>query len=113
MSETASAVNATAREWLQCGACARRYTLDEVRYTCDCGGLLAVERAAIALDRATVDSRRLSRAPADQSGVWRFREAVLDVAIDALVTHPEGATRLYERAGLLFKHEGENPTGSF
>jgi threonine synthase len=111
--EAPSVTPATAREWLQCGACARRYPLDEVRYTCDCGGLLAVERPAIALDRATVDARRLSRAPADESGVWRFREAVLDVAVDALVTHPEGATRLYERGGLFFKHEGENPTGSF
>ena len=104
---------ANAREWLQCGACARRYPLDEVRYTCDCGGLLAVEREAPALDRAAVDARRLSRAVADQSGVWRFREAVLDVDPATLVTHPEGGTRLYERDGLLFKHEGENPTGSF
>ncbi len=104
---------ASAREWLQCGACARRYSLDEVRYTCDCGGLLAVERELPALGRAAVDARRLSRAAADQSGVWRFREAVLDVDPAALVTHPEGGTRLYERDGLLFKHEGENPTGSF
>jgi len=104
---------ATPREWLQCGTCARRYPLDEVRYTCDCGGLLAVERPPTVLDRATVDARRLSRAPADQSGVWRFREAVLDVGADALVTHPEGGTRLYARGDLLFKHEGENPTGSF
>jgi threonine synthase len=43
--------------------------------------------------------------------VWRFREAVLDV--DQVVTHPEGGTHLYERNGLFFKHEGENPTGSF
>jgi threonine synthase len=101
------------REWLQCGSCARQYPLDEVRYTCDCGGLLAVERQAPALTRAAIDARRPSRAPADQSGVWRFREAVLEVDAGALVTHPEGGTRLYERDGLLFKHEGENPTGSF
>jgi threonine synthase len=100
-------------EWLQCIACGRHHDPGAVRYTCDCGGLLAVERQAGALDRATVDARRLSRAPADQSGVWRFREAVLDVDPALLVTHPEGGTRLYERAGLLFKHEGENPTGSF
>jgi threonine synthase len=101
------------REWLQCLACARRFDLAAVRYTCDCGGLLAVERTAPGLDLATVDARRLSRAPADQSGVWRFREAVLDVAPSTLVTHPEGGTRLYERAGVFWKHEGENPTGSF
>src|SRR5439155_15694841 len=49
----------------------------------------------------------------DQSGVWRFREAVLDVDESAIITHPEGGTRLYERDGVFFKHEGENPTGSF
>jgi threonine synthase len=107
------AAGAPSREWLECIACARRFALDEVRYTCDCGGLLAVERPPITLDHATLEARRGSRLPADQSGVWRFREAVLEVAAAELVSHPEGATRLYERDGLLFKHEGENPTGSF
>jgi threonine synthase len=53
--------------------------------------------------------------------VWRFRELVLPEA-GPVVSHPEGNTSLYARevlsryAGvedLLFKHEGENPTGSF
>src|SRR5207247_3576246 len=48
-----------------------------------------------------------------QSGVWRFREAVMEIDPSRIVTHPEGGTRLYEREGVLFKHEGENPTGSF
>src|SRR5207244_1836382 len=30
-----------------------------------------------------------------------------------IITHPEGGTRMYERDGIFFKHEGENPTGSF
>ncbi|HYK00554.1 MAG TPA: threonine synthase [Thermoanaerobaculia bacterium] len=97
-------------EWLQCIACGRQYDALEVRYTCDCGNLLSVERKAFN-DRNTFDDRLTSRAPIDRSGVWRFREWVLNV--DRAVTHPEGATRLYERNGLLFKHEGENPTGSF
>jgi threonine synthase len=97
-------------QWLQCIACGRKYDELEIRYTCDCGGLLAVEREAIN-DRNTFDDRLTSRAPIDRSGVWRFREWVLNV--DKAITHPEGATRLYERNGLLFKHEGENPTGSF
>jgi threonine synthase len=98
-------------EWLQCIACARQYDPLEVRYTCDdCGSLLSVERKAFN-DRNTFDDRLTSRAPIDRSGVWRFREWVMNV--DRAVTHPEGATRLYERNGLLFKHEGENPTGSF
>src|SRR5437773_1549711 len=63
--------------------------------------------------RDVFDARRASRKPIDQSGVWRFREAVLDIDESQIVTHPEGATRLYERDGVFFKHEGENPTGSF
>src|SRR5438876_4657114 len=59
------------------------------------------------------DQRRASRKLIDQSGVWRFREAVLDVDESQIITHPEGGTRLYERDGVFFKHEGENPTGSF
>jgi threonine synthase len=98
-------------EWLQCIACASRYDQLEVRYTCDaCGSLLSVERDTF-LDRNAFDDRRTSWAPIDQSGVWRFREGVLN--LDRVVTHPEGATRMYEREGIFYKHEGENPTGSF
>jgi threonine synthase len=96
---------------LECIACGKTFPIDEIRYTCDCGGLLNVERDAITVSRDVFDARRASRKPIDQSGVWRFREAVLDV--DDVVTHPEGGTRLYERGGIFFKHEGENPTGSF
>ena len=74
----------------------------------------AERRARHVAATATIfDARRASRKTIDQSGVWRFREAVLDVDEDEIVTHPEGSTRLYERDGILFKHEGENPTGSF
>jgi threonine synthase len=100
-------------EWLQCVTCGHRYDPLEIRYTCDCGGLLGVERGAIRADRALFETRRSSRNAVDQSGVWRFREGVMTVAEEAIVTHPEGATRLYEREGIFFKHEGENPTGSF
>jgi threonine synthase len=112
-------------EWLQCIGCSARYPIQEIRYTCDCGNLLAVERppeALAALHPSLFDARPSQRAPIDKSGVWRFREAVLDVGEREIVTHPEGGTRLYSRpqlsawAGiehLSFKHEGENPTGSF
>ena len=100
-------------EWLQCLACGARHGVAEPRVACDCGGLLSVERTPPGLTPARVDERRLSRAAVDVSGVWRFREAVLAGDAAAIVTHPEGATRLYERDGVLFKHEGENPTGSF
>jgi threonine synthase len=95
---------------LHCIRCDRTYPADEIRYTCDCGGLLELRRP-ITVGRDVFDARRTSRNPIDQSGVWRFREGVLDG--ERIITHPEGATRLYEREGLFFKHEGENPTGSF
>jgi threonine synthase len=100
-------------EWLQCITCGARHDAGAVRYTCDCGGLLSVERDPVTVSRETFETRRNGRADVDRSGVWRFREAVLDVDAREIVTHPEGATRLYERDGILFKHEGENPTGSF
>ncbi len=65
----------------------------------------------------------MSSAPADRSGVWRFREMLPIVqAIDEVVTLAEGNTPLYpmpqaaRRLGiknLLAKHQGMNPTGSF
>jgi threonine synthase len=116
---------AGAREWLACVGCGATYDVDEVRYACACGGLLSVERPAGWAERlgpALFDSRLGSRADVDRSGVWRFREAVRDLPAPSLVTHPEGGTHLYSRPALsswagverlLFKHEGENPTGSF
>ena len=100
-------------EWLQCVTCASRFDALKIRYTCDCGGLLAVEREAIVADRDLFETRRTSRRAIDQSGVWRFREGVMAIDDDLIITHPEGSTRLYEREGIYFKHEGENPTGSF
>ncbi len=70
----------------------------------------------------------------DRSGVWRYRELILPVPEEYIVTRPEGNTGLYPvgtencgtgrsghrqiglYAGLeqfFVKHEGENPTGSF
>jgi threonine synthase len=99
-------------EWLQCIGCERRFNASEIRYTCECGELLSVERDAMP-NREIFDARLASRKTIDKSGVWRFREAVLNVDEREIVTHPEGLTRLYERGGIFFKHEGENPTGSF
>jgi threonine synthase len=67
--------------------------------------------------------RKLSLAPVDQSGVWRFREAlpILPAGAEA-VTLREGNTPIYtlprcaKSAGvdaLFAKHQGMNPTGSF
>ena len=111
--------------WLECIGCHRRYDVTEIRYTCECGNLLSVERPvgwAQTVDRKLFDRRRGSLDPIDSSGVWRFREGVMDVEPARIVSHPEGGTHLYERESLArevglrhlwFKHEGENPTGSF
>ena len=112
-------------ERLQCVACTASFSISEVRYHCTCGALLTVERDDAwhqTLTRALLASRQLSHNPLDQSGVWSFREAILSLPAEHIVTHPEGRTRLYERRSLAdfagieqlgFKHEGENPTGSF
>ncbi|MDX1389310.1 MAG: threonine synthase, partial [Acidobacteriota bacterium] len=111
---------------LQCVECDTRHPGLEVRYTCDCGGTLdVVHDLAVARTRVkfeTFDRRLSSRHPTDISGVWRFRESVLPVAIDEIVARPEGNTNLYDSPQIaahigvdriLLKHEGENPTGSF
>jgi threonine synthase len=110
-------------DYLTCTACAARYAIDVIRYECTCGSLLAVERDdAPSVGPRDFDARRASGRGLDASGVWTFREAVLADAERDAVSHPEGCTRLYEREALAsfadvdrvwFKHEGENPTGSF
>lgn len=113
------------REWLQCVRCRAQYGTGEVRYQCECGGLLSVERPAGALREISTrlfDQRLSGRSPLEKSGVWRFREAVTELAPEHIITQREGGTRLYDGAALrgyldhpnlFFKHEGENPTGSF
>jgi threonine synthase len=100
-------------ERLTCESCDRTFAIDETRHECECGGLLAVTRDAIEAGPAQFDERRRERRGIDRSGVWRFREGITNIDVKNIVTHPEGDTRLYERFGVLFKHEGENPTGSF
>ncbi len=120
-------MNVHANWTLRCADCARTYPGLERRYRCECGGTLDVEHdfgaAPGPLTTATLDQRRGSFAPEDRSGVWRFREWVLPLPVDAIVTKPEGDTNLYASDALArwagldgtlrLKHEGENPTGSF
>ena len=97
-----------------------------------CGGLLAIiHRAPLDSMGAPVDAAALKHAFAQHccarpaghaSGVWRFERLVMPTAGTAITSHPEGNTPLLARArvsawagcdGLLLKHEGYNPTGSF
>jgi threonine synthase len=112
--------------WQVCIACGNELTERDPRPRCpQCGGLLEIAHrppdmsGADLLLRFTERRGRHPRAPV--SGVWRFREIVLPSAGE-VVSHPEGNTPLLHRAaldrwagsdGLLLKHEGHNPTGSF
>src|SRR6476661_7795594 len=108
--------------------CRARYPITDVLYNCPkCGGLIETvyERQAGCADawKRLWRERRMSNAPIDQSGVWRYREFLpfLD-NYDSVVTLREGSTplldapRAAEYGGLdriTFKHQGFNPTGSF
>jgi len=116
---------------LQCIRCTAVYPIEQVRYVCDCGGLLDVNHDLEALrpevNRYLFDGRlegapKPNVAPTVNSGVWRYRELILPVMADAIVSRPEGNTPLYHHPRLsswvgldvlYLKHEGENPTGSF
>ena len=108
---------------LSCAECGAAYPGLEERHRCACGAPLDVAHPGPPrLSTATADERLRSRRPEDRSGVWRFREWVLPLDPEELVTRQEGHTNLYDAprlaawAGverLQLKHEGENPTGSF
>jgi threonine synthase len=94
----------------------------EVRYRCTCGDVLDVIHDTAPVDLERFDARRGSLDPIDRSGVWRFRELILPLEREHIVTRPEGNTNLYASPtlsawcgvdDLRLKHEGENPTGSF
>ena len=113
------------KQSLVCIECGSHYPVNKIRYFCDCSGLLEVRQKDEILkniDTKIFDDRLSSFKPYDQSGVWRFREAILDIPVDEIKTHKEGRTSLYESKkinafcthdNLLIKHEGQNPSGSF
>jgi threonine synthase len=109
-------------------ACRARFGITEVLYNCPkCGGLLEAEYDFSGIDAPTLKKtwreRRMSNAPLDQSGVWRYKELFPFLDDDKhVVTLREGNTpllnapRAAEYGGLgkiTFKHQGFNPTGSF
>lgn len=115
---------------VRCPDCGTELDTSTAESTCpSCGGLLAVEHEpalrGVAL-RALFDGRAANAAlttnAVARSGVWRFRELVLAGDDETIVSHPEGNTPVIARDaaaayagvdGLLLKHEGHNPTGSF
>ena len=111
----------------RCGACGAVLAETDPRQRCpDCSGLLEIHHAPPAATgpalRAQLDARYGVRRGALASGVWRYRELVLPSAGDDVLSFPEGNTPIFARpsvaqwagaAGLVLKHEGHNPTGSF
>ncbi|MBI4458271.1 hypothetical protein HY633_04885, partial [Candidatus Uhrbacteria bacterium] len=117
---------------LSCVLCTKTYPLDDDRIACDCAGLLEVRHDFSHIIsggfgqylRLLFSSRRQRPSgAADRSGVWRFRDLVLPGLDESdFVTRGEGNTRLYRDfrrtdaftgCRAAYKHEGENPTGSF
>ena len=109
-------------------SCRARFPITDILYNCPrCGGLIEViysgARPSGAELRERFAQRRLSNAPLDASGVWRYRELFPFLEDDShVVTLREGCTPLLDspiaaRYGgldrLAFKHQGFNPTGSF
>ncbi len=117
----------SAASWrLVCVECGSSHPGLEVRYRCACGGTLDVVHDLDALrgrlDLDLFDRRLASKERVDRSGVWRFRELVLPLPPHEIITKPEGNTNVYRSEplaswvgidDLAWKHEGENPTGSF
>jgi threonine synthase len=113
--------------WQVCSACGDERLETDPAIRCGCSGLLEVRHLGFADPdgsfRALFQTRCCTRPGTIASGVWRFRELVMPSASpESLVSHPEGNTPLLSRPGvarwagvegLLLKHEGHNPTGSF
>ena len=111
--------------YLECVSCGKTYDPWDLRYKCDCGGILDVKRDLSKIDgeelRKLWDSRWGLKRGVESSGVWRYRELILSVPDEMIVTRQEGNTRMYPAGAagkwaglsdLWFKHEGENPTGT-
>ena len=112
--------------WQRCASCRTLYPDTHASPRCAaCGGLLDIVHADPPVRGAELRALFASRrggTPNATSGVWRYQELVMPNAGDHIVSHPEGNTPLLARdrvsawagvAGLLLKHEGHNPTGSF
>ena len=115
---------------VRCPDCGAVLEASTAQSTCSaCGGLLVVEHHPATSGgelRALFDGRAAEAVRCvdalERSGVWRFREIVLAASDDEIVSHPEGNTPILVREavarfagvdGLLMKHEGHNPSGSF
>src|SRR5260221_280799 len=122
---------------LRCPQCGATTSGDTTQFRCACGTPFdlpdaSFEHAGESAEalRARFHGRLSALGGSARSGVWRYRELILPLAEEHIVSRQEGNTPLYavgagERDGwrkigmyaglerLFLKHEGENPTGSF
>lgn len=118
-----------ANSQLRCISCSTLCNTAGQTFRCaSCGDLLEtvypnLDTLSPAKLKSEWRDRKLSTDPADQSGVWRFRDLLPKLSDpNSLTTLREGNTPVYDlprcsrAAGidtLLAKHQGMNPTGSF
>ena len=122
-------------EKLGCIRCSNIYELETNRYGCECGGLLEARYDLANFKKGNLFGfwhetqyfvpPHLTTAPwLRHSGVWKYHQLLPEIKGENIVSWNEGQTRLYtfprlqnyfrfDLAALYFKHEGENPTGSF
>ena len=128
------------KTWQQCiiPNCGKKYRIQEIRTTCDCGELLDVRYEGNfpqSLKETFRERRKRKGDIFNESGVWRYRELINFVCVDTenyddysqkLVsmdgaegrTKPFHLTKVAEYVGmkpenLWLQFEGYNPTGSF
>ncbi len=102
----------------KCIVCGKEYDIDDVRYTCECGGLLEItynyEKIKEKVSRESLRMREI--------GVWRYLDYLPVKNPEKIVSLCEGGTPLYKCDNLAkelglkelyVKNEGANPTGSF
>ncbi len=113
---------AQAAKNFRCEVCGELFEIEYPWSESAAGGSHAVWKPNPAALKHLWEERRTSTQPADQSGVWRFRDLLPIVNEEQIVTLREGNTPLYEMPRsaealgmnwLLAKHQGMNPTGSF
>ncbi|HIP34929.1 MAG TPA: threonine synthase [Methanothermococcus okinawensis] len=102
----------------KCISCGKEYHIDDIIYTCRCGGLLEIVYDYEEIkDKVSKESLRKR-----EIGVWRYLEYLPVENLEKIVSLQEGGTPLYrcknlgEELGLkelYVKNEGANPTGSF
>jgi threonine synthase len=104
----------------KCIECKKTFDISSELLNCSCGGLIEIIHDWTQYS----PKEELKKYENSSSGVWRFKPLVHpEIHADKIVMRGEGYTGLYnaprrilEYGGcknLFFKHEGENPTGSF